>query len=120
VENIIEGAIVSSEEQIVTIESGGNSIQAISDYAAGEKVCACVRPEDVTLALDLVSTSARNTFKGRITWLVAMGPLTRVEIDCGFHLVALVTKRSAEEMKLGRGQSIFASFKATAVHVTKP
>jgi tungstate transport system ATP-binding protein len=119
VENIIEGTIVSSEEQVVTIESGGNSIQAISDYTVGDKVCACVRSEDVTLALDRVSTSARNTFKGRITWLVSMGPLTRVEIDCGFPLVALVTKRSAEEMKLARGESIFASFKATAVHVTK-
>lgn len=119
VENIIEGVIVSSEDQMVTIESKGKSIQAISDYAAGDEVCACVRPEDITLASGRLSTSARNTFEGKITWLVSMGPLTRVEIDCGFPLVALVTKRSAEEMKLARGQSIFASFKATAVHVTK-
>jgi tungstate transport system ATP-binding protein len=119
VENIIEGAIVSSEDQMVTIESKGKHIQAISDYAVGDEVCACVRPEDITLASDRLSTSARNTFEGKITWLVSMGPLTRVEIDCGFPLVALVTKRSAEEMKLVRGQNIFASFKATAIHVTK-
>ena len=119
VENIIDGVITSSEDKIVTIESQGRSIEAISDYLIGEKVCACIRPEDITLSLTRISSSARNSFEGEITWLVDVGPLTRVEIQCGFPLVALVTKRSAEEMKLARGQGIFVSFKATAVHVTK-
>ena len=119
VENIIEGVVASSEENIVTIESGGRSIEAVSDYAAGEEVCACIRPEDVTLSLSQVSSSARNSFEGEISWLVNMGPLTRVELQCGFPLVAMVTKRSAEEMGLTKGKKIFAAFKATGVHVIK-
>ena len=119
VENIIEGKVVSSGDGIVTIDGGGRFIEAISDYGTGDAVGACVRPEDVTLSLSRVSSSARNSFEGEVTWVVAMGPLTRVEIDCGFPLVALVTKRSAEEMSLTRGKQIYATFKATGVHVIK-
>ena len=119
VENIIDGVIVSSEDKVVTIDSGGGFIEAISDYAIDEEVCACIRPEDITLALSKISSSARNSFGGEITWVVSMGPLTRVEVDCGFPLVALVTKRSAEEMGLARGKQVYATFKATGVHVIK-
>ena len=119
VENIIDGVIVSSEDKVVTIDSGGRFIEAIADYATDEEVCACVRPEEITLALSKVSSSARNSFEGEITWVVSMGPLTRVEIDCGFPLVALVTKRSAEEMGLAKGKKVYAAFKATGVHVIK-
>ncbi|MFC1915478.1 ABC transporter ATP-binding protein [Chloroflexota bacterium] len=119
VENIIDGVIVSNEDKVVTIDSSGRFIEAISDYAAGKEVCACVRPEDITLALSKVSSSARNSFAGEITWAVSMGPLTRVEVDCGFPLVALVTKRSAEELGLEKGKKVYATFKATGVHIIK-
>ena len=85
----------------------------------GEEVCACLRPEDVTLALSRVSSSARNSFSGKVTRVVTMGPLTRVEIDCGFPLVALVTKRSAVELGLEKGKEVYTTFKATGVHVIK-
>ena len=119
VENIIDGVIASSEDNMVTLESRGRSIEAISDYPVGAEVCACIRPEDITLALSRISSSARNSFEGEITWLVNMGPLTRVEIQCGFPLVVMVTKRSAEEMGLTKGKKIYATFKATGVHVIK-
>ena len=119
VENIIDGVIVSSEDKVATIDIGGRFIEAISDYAVGEEVCACVRPEDITLVTSKVSSSARNSFTGEITRVVVMGPLARVEIDCGFPLIALVTKRSAEELRLKKGKQVFANFKATGVHVLK-
>ncbi len=119
VENIIDGVIMSSEQGVVTIDIGGNIIEAISDYAVGEEVCACVRPEDITLALSKAPSSARNLFTGPITRVVLLGPLSRIEIDCGFHLVALVTKKSAEELNLESGRSIYVTFKATGVHILK-
>lgn len=119
VENIIDGVIASSEDNMVTLQSRGRSIEAISGYPVGAEVCACIRPEDITLALSRISSSARNSFEGEITWLVNMGPLTRVEIQCGFPLVVMVTKRSAEEMGLTKGKKIYATFKATGVHVIK-
>jgi len=119
VENIIDGVILSSQDEIVTINVGENAIEAISDYPVGEKVCACLRPEDITLAKSKISSSARNSFTGEITRTVSFGALTRVEIDCGFPMVALITKRSAEELDLNKGKQVYLSFKATAVHIIK-
>ncbi len=120
VENIINGVIASNEDKVVTIDIGGSIIvEAVSDYAVGEEVCACVRPEDITLALSKAPSSARNSFAGEIVKAVSVGSLTRVKIDCGFPLVALVTKKSAEELNLESGRRVYASFKATGVHVIK-
>ncbi|MBA7658486.1 hypothetical protein ES703_66442 [subsurface metagenome] len=119
VENIINGVVTSNETGITLIDAGGNIIQAISDYAVGEAVSACVRPEDITLSLSKVPSSARNSFNGKIVRVVSIGPLAYVEMDCGFPLVSLVTEKSAEELHLENGRSVCASFKATSVHVIK-
>jgi len=119
VENIIEGVIISNEKGVSIVDIGGNVIEAISDYATGEEVYLCIRPEDVTLALSKAQSSARNSFIGEIIRVVSIGSLTRIEIDCGFQLIALVTKRSAEELNLELRSKVYATFKATGVHVIK-
>ena len=117
IENIISGIIVANDEGVVAIDIGGKVMEAVSDYPVGEEVCACLRPEDITLALSPAPTSARNSFTGEITRVVSVGSLTRVEIDCGFPLIALVTKRSAEELNLEITKKVYATFKATGVHI---
>jgi len=119
VENVIDGIISSSREGVVSMEVGGKVIEGISSFDPGEEVCACIRAEEVTLALSKTPSSARNTFLGQIIRIVSIGPLARVELDCGFPLVALVTRRSAEELDLQSGKDVYASFKATGVHIIK-
>ncbi|MFC2003550.1 ABC transporter ATP-binding protein [Chloroflexota bacterium] len=119
VENITGGAIISRDAEVATIDLNGKVVEAISDYAVGEEVYACIRPEDVTIALSRPVSSARNSIFGEITKVVLSGSLVNVEVDCGFPLVALVTKKSAEELNLKTGGRVYASFKATAVHVVK-
>jgi len=119
VENIISGVIVSRDGDIVTIDLNGKLIEAISDGAVGDEVYACIRPEDVTLAPSKAISSARNALAGEITRVVLTGSLVHVEVDCGFSLIALVTKKSTEELKLRSGDQIYAGFKASAVHVIK-
>lgn len=119
VENILNGVIASNEDRVVTVDVGGNPVEALSDLPVGEEVSACIRAEEVTLALSRLSSSARNSFTGRITRVVATGPTARIEVDCGFTLAALVTRRSAEEMALEKGKSVYATFKATAVHIIR-
>jgi len=119
VENIIDGEIISAQDELVTIKVDGSVIEAISDYPIGEKVSVCLRPEDITISTTKTSTSARNSFAGTIKNTVSFGTLTRVTINCGFILVVLVTTRSAGELRLAKGKEVFASFKATAIHVIK-
>jgi molybdopterin-binding protein len=49
--------------------------------------------------------------------VIPEGALARVELDCGFPLVALVTAQSAGELALREGEKVFAVVKATAVHL---
>ncbi|MGA8848851.1 MAG: ABC transporter ATP-binding protein [Dehalococcoidia bacterium] len=116
-ENIIEGVIVANNEGIAMVNIGGNALQAISNYPVGKEVYACIRPEDITLALSSTQSSARNSFQGKVTRVTTIGPLSRVEINCGFPLVALVTKISAEELNLQVGREVYTTFKATGVHI---
>ncbi|MBI4302849.1 MAG: ABC transporter ATP-binding protein [Chloroflexi bacterium] len=118
-QNIIGGVIVAAEDRVVGVAVGDKVIEAISDYAVAEKVYVCIRPEDITIALSRSPSSARNFFKGEIRRVVTSGPLSRIEMDCGFPLVALVTKKSAEGMGLEKGKQVCATFKATGVHVMK-
>lgn len=118
-ENFIDGIIVGSEEGLVTIDTGNQVIEAVSDYPIGEKVLICVRPENIAIALSPVSSSARNSFAGMITRAEPAGPLSRIEMDCSFRLTALITKRSAESLGLAKGKTAYATFKATAVHLIR-
>ena len=117
IENIMDGVIVSSEDSLVSLDVDGKIVQAVSDHAVGEKVYACVRPEDIILATSKTPNSARNLFAGEITKVVSMGSIAKVKIDCGFSLTVLVTKRSIDELGLEIGKKVYASFKATAIHV---
>ena len=112
-------SIIDKDDNLDTKQVNGSKLQAISDYEKGEAVYALIRPEDVILTLAKGKTSARNVFEGKITKIASMGSLVRIEVDCGFPLLGVITKRSAEELSLKVGGRIHASSKATAVHVIK-
>jgi tungstate transport system ATP-binding protein len=118
-ENIIDGVVVSNEGEITTIDANGTLIEAVTDYQPDQEVSVCIRPEDVTIALERFSSSARNSLEGTITGKASSGPLCRLEINCGFPLIALVTRRSAEEMDLEKGSRVFISFKVVSIHVIR-
>jgi len=119
VENILSGKITEKDGDLATIEVDGATVQAVSDYTTGDRVYILIRPEDVILTPNRDTTSARNTFKGSIVKTAPVGPLMRIKVDCGFPLLAVVTKRSAQELGLAAGKEVFASFKATAIHTIR-
>jgi len=119
VENILSGIVKDRDGNLVTIDIGRNIVEAISDYQPGEKVFALIRPEDITLTLSKGRSSARNNFAGKIIKMISTEPLIRVEIDCGFPLLALITRRSSEEMGLTIGKPVYGSIKASTIGVIK-
>jgi molybdopterin-binding protein len=118
-ENLLEGTISSVEDGLVLVSLHGQTIQAVSPLPAGARVTACLRPEDVVIAPAPAAwaDSARNHMPGTIARLAPSGPTVRVTVDCGFPLVSLVTRRSAQELALAVGSPVVLSFKATAVHL---
>jgi len=119
VENILPGIVAGKDNDLTVINVDGNAIQAISGYAIGDKVYALIRPEDITFTLSKEASSARNVFEGKISRMTSVGPLVRIEVDCGLPLLGVITKRSAQELDLTIGKHVYASFKATAIHIIK-
>jgi tungstate transport system ATP-binding protein len=87
----------------------------------GETVVLCIRPENVTISTQPHPeiTSARNVFTGRIVKIAPFGPYQKIHLDCGFPLVAYVTRHSIEDLSLAEAMEVRASFKATGVTVIR-
>ncbi len=119
VETVISGHVAACHNGQVTVTANGLSLEAVGDLPVGKSVLYCLRPEDITLSISAGEslTSARNHLKGLIIRITPSGPLVRVVVDCGLPIVALVTRGSANEMKLVEGTPVIATFKATAVHL---
>jgi len=49
--------------------------------------------------------------------MVGEGPMTRLELDCGFPLTAMLTKQACEEMALKEGATVLALIKAPQIHL---
>ncbi|HEX2965335.1 MAG TPA: ABC transporter ATP-binding protein [Syntrophorhabdaceae bacterium] len=121
IETVLEGRIIQAQDGNVSVDIAGYTVEIVGNGSPGEHVVLCIRPENVII-LDPsaeIHTSARNVFAGSINRITKLGLYYRVDVDCGFPLVAHVTGRSVEEMSLKNGKRIKISFKATAVHVLK-
>ncbi len=121
VETVLPGRVVRISDGSFTASVERCEIEAVGHVRMGDEVFCCIRPEHVTLSTNASppGTSARNVFPGTIRTITPLGLFQRVRVDCGFDLVAYVTRQSLEELSLTEGKSVTASFKATAVHVIR-
>ncbi|HEX5480812.1 MAG TPA: ABC transporter ATP-binding protein [Dehalococcoidia bacterium] len=117
IETMFEAPVVGRGEGIVLLAAGAHQIEAIGQGVFG-RALVCLRPEDITISRGAEApASARNRLPATVRRITASGATARVELDAGFGLVARITRRSLEELELGVGEQVVASFKATAVHL---
>lgn len=123
VESVLPARIERVGEGLVDLRVNGVQLRAVDPDSgtraeAGAEMFACVRAADVVLERVLSSTaSARNHLPGRVVRVDADGHVERVTVDCGFPLVALITRNARDEMALEPGSAVVAAIKATAVHL---
>ena len=119
VETVLPGRVVRISDGVFTAAVEGGQIEAVGHVRIGEDVLCCIRPEHVTISTNTPppGTSARNAFSGTIRTITPLGLFHRIRVDCGFELVAYVTRQSLDELLLEEKKTVMASFKATAVHV---
>lgn len=119
VENVLPGVVRSSESGKILVEVNGHQLEAVGDISPGREVFFCLRPEDITIWKnpDIPTSSARNQISGIVDSIVNQGHLLQVRIDCGFPLVVLITRASAQDLEIEVGTRVSALFKASAVHL---
>jgi molybdate transport system ATP-binding protein len=117
-ENVLPARIVAREDGLARFEVGAARLLAVDPGDIGDEVYACIRAEEVLLerSPDAV-TSARNQLAGTVVAMTVEGPLVRVTLDCGFRLVALVTRAGAEQVGLVPGRPAAALVKAPAIRL---
>ncbi len=118
-ENIYSGTVSEAGAGLFSLAVGEHAIQVPGDARLRESAVICVHPESVTVTLEAPAqtSSARNILPARVSKIVHMGLFAKIYLDCGFRLVASVTNQSLESLALEPDSRVFASFKATAVHL---
>lgn len=119
VETILPGKVAVKQDNLCSVEAGGHTLMVVSDCEAGDSVFVCIRPEDVSVSLSAEAGGRRNNFKSKVISVAPWGLEYKVELDCGFTLRAAVTKQLVDGLGLAGGCGVYASFKATALHLIK-
>jgi molybdate transport system ATP-binding protein len=118
--NILHGTVIKQSDGLASISIGKQKIEAVSELNAGTRVTVLLHHHDITIALPpsgTLTASARNQLPGHVIRVFPIGSQLRVTIDCGFPLVALITRHSWVDMGLSIGQEVIASFKASSIRV---
>jgi len=113
--NIIRGTS-SRVGNIARITTGTGPVFYAACSIVGD-VVATLHAEDVILSQEPFASSARNCLSGTVSEIIPFGSTVRVILDVGFPLTALLTRESCHDLQLEPGSSVYATFKASAVHV---
>lgn len=116
-ENVWEGEVVRQASGLATVRVFKQEIEVQSAFSEGSKVLLLLRPEDVTVTMEEpAGVAPRNRFRATLSEAVYGVGIVKLFLKGPFGLVALLTRRSFEELDLKVGQSLWCSFKATACH----
>ncbi len=120
VETIQPGRIIQIADGLVTVSVGDKTLIGLNENlpANTRQVYVCIRAENVILTSDQSGQSSpRNRFPATVRALTPEGPMVRIDLDCGFPLIAMLTKQSCEEMDLKENSQALALVKTPHVHL---
>ena len=113
-DNLLEGQVVVRDGSTV-LQVGSLEIEVIGASAGFHR--ASVEPGVIVLSHRPLTSSARNSFPGRVTALRELDGMVAVTVDIGIDLVVHITHDSLHSMKVSLGSEFFLTFKASAVTI---
>jgi len=119
--NIFDGKVVSldRDEGVMGVSTENFDLTAVfMPLGEGDRVKACIRPEEIILMKSNQGTSARNLISGKIINIFPNGHLMRVLVDVhGDEMSVDVTRLAVHNLELESGDDVHLTFKACSVHV---
>jgi len=113
-ENLFKGAVTRVND-ISIFDTGKMKMEVVTDREG--IVYAAINPRDIVVSLQPLSSSARNSFHGKINKIFDDRSSLRLSIKAGEQFKVKITKESFIEMKLSVGGKVYLTFKSTAVEV---
>jgi len=117
-QNVFKGTARARSPGLSEVRVGSLSFIACGDYEG--EVILTFRPESVIVSKARLQLPGYNEFLGRVRGWVDEGAILCVDIDVeGTPLKAYVTKVSFREMRLRKGDEVYAYVSASQLHVIK-
>ena len=120
--NYLEGKVVESSTGITTFKIDTEMIEIIGEYAVGSRVGILLKPEDIILSREPISTSARNLMKTKITKFVNKNSLGVIDVHLKvglLNIVSRITERARLDLRLQIGDYVYAVFKASSPQIVR-
>jgi tungstate transport system ATP-binding protein len=120
-ETEIPGRVGGVEGGRAEVDWGGRVLEGVGDCQLGDEVYLVVRPEEIEVFPEggLPLPDSGNVLSGRVSSTLPAESHYRVEIDCGFRVVALVGRASFRERPLKPGDPVHATFPASSAHLVR-
>ncbi|WP_291856669.1 molybdenum ABC transporter ATP-binding protein [Marinilabilia sp.] len=114
---------VNTDDGMITLNGFGNGEKVNvlfepqkNSYKTGSKMKIFLRPDHIILAKTrMEGTSFRNQIKGRITETLEEGPRMLCLVDCGFPLIAEVSRAAGQELALKKDSPVYCLFKTLSL-----
>jgi len=117
-ENVFEGDLCECPGGVRCVRVA-EGVEFLIGEAPGEqtRVTIAIDPVDIILSHSRLISSALNAFRGPITRVDGTDEGLRLFVDIGVSLCAVLTRKSFDDMRLNVGQTVWVTFKASAVKV---
>jgi len=114
--NFFEGTISSgSEEGLAEVWVGDSCLHAVCEGKDVGGVLVAFFPSEVTISPERPLGSARNVFRSQVKEIIHMGDKVRVSLNGALPMCAEISAEALKELRLGEGDTVYASLKATAI-----
>jgi tungstate transport system ATP-binding protein len=113
--NLLPAEVLATAGGLATVRIAGRTLTATSAFAARSSALACIHPEEVQIAL--TPAAMGDWLEATVLAVTDRGPTLRVDLDCGFPLRALVTRRVARELALRPGVRVAVALAPESVHL---
>lgn len=76
---------------------------------------ALIHPQDITLALERLRSSALNQLRGCVQSIATAGSTVELQVDAGLIFKVFITHQSLRQLNLTEGGEVYLTFKAASV-----
>lgn len=77
-----------------------------------------IRAEELIFSKEPLESTARNVLEGKVAEVQWNGALSRIRVDIdGHHISGVITRQSLQRLRIEGGDTIYVSFKVSAIHV---
>jgi molybdate transport system ATP-binding protein len=115
---VLTGTTRSASGELTVVDLDGGGVASTTDRGSG-RVALSVHPWEITIGQPgrAPDESTQNRLAARITSVTTVGNRVRLGLSAGQPLIAEVTGRASDDLKLEVGRQVVASWKATATRL---